>query len=377
MKTIAIYLLVLIYPCLIFSQKITNLRVILPDNIDLSQLSISFNNGINTRDLQNLINNNIIEINDTIWSRYGTLSCAYPDSTSTNGIPNYDYWITEGENVVDFNVKSRFQNAFSQAILENALSVRNEGYGRYLSYIEVLNNSLSKFYLNNYSKFDSHPDLLDFFLCKQDSFTNKGLEFLRTNSNEYISLWIFQREYASTRRNSAKFDLQFFSTIFPDSLKKTFIGKKTLSIIKARMGSRIGQEAPDFTVLDSNNNVIQLYKYRGNYVLLDFWASWCNPCMKSMPKIKMMQNQYLNDNLKVISISVDDNPKNYNKALKEIGNIEDWSFVNDESISDVYGVSPIPQVILIDKNGIIIYNLEDMDDYSLTQLENLLKNLSK
>ena len=68
----------------------------------------------------------------------------------------------------------------------------------------------------------------------------------------------------------------------------------------------VGKKAIDFNVKDLDGNDLSLEKYRGNVILLDFWAVWCGPCIAEMPNVKQVYEKYKEDNFQIIGISLDD-----------------------------------------------------------------------
>jgi len=67
--------------------------------------------------------------------------------------------------------------------------------------------------------------------------------------------------------------------------------------------------APDFSVTDLNEQTLQLSRYRGKVVLLNFWATWCSPCRSEIPRFVELQNKYDKEGFEIIGISLDDDPK--------------------------------------------------------------------
>ena len=105
--------------------------------------------------------------------------------------------------------------------------------------------------------------------------------------------------------------------------------------------------------------------------LLDFWASWCGPCLREMPNMKDLHRTYKEKGLTIIGISLDEDTDSWNQAINEY-KLNIWPQIldmesNDESISDVYNVQSIPHYILIDKQGKIVarWQLEqiNLDDF--------------
>ncbi|RNL51182.1 TlpA disulfide reductase family protein [Pedobacter jejuensis] len=124
--------------------------------------------------------------------------------------------------------------------------------------------------------------------------------------------------------------------------------------------SAIGNEAPLFTMADTAGRPVSLNTYRGSYVLLDFWASWCAPCRRENPNIIANFNKYHSRNFMVISVSLD-NQGTRSAWLKAIINdkLEKWPHLSDlkgfnSAAALLYGVQAVPQNFLIDPTGKII-----------------------
>ena len=79
----------------------------------------------------------------------------------------------------------------------------------------------------------------------------------------------------------------------------------------------VGAVAPDFELKDTSGKMIKLSSFRGKYVLVDFWASWCGPCRKALPLVKKANEEFKNKGLQVIGVSVDKKTKDWEKALEE------------------------------------------------------------
>ena len=154
----------------------------------------------------------------------------------------------------------------------------------------------------------------------------------------------------------------------PEAIRQSSIGKELSKEIDGlRMGSP-GSKAHVFTKKDINGQDLSLTDFKGKYVLVDFWASWCVPCRKGNPHLLSLYSKYKDKGFEIIGISDDDgNHEAWKKAVAKDG-IGVWKHVlrgldmkkkmageeNPEDVSDYYGIHSLPTKILIDPNGVIV-----------------------
>ncbi|HPW86180.1 MAG TPA: TlpA disulfide reductase family protein [Chitinophagales bacterium] len=123
-------------------------------------------------------------------------------------------------------------------------------------------------------------------------------------------------------------------------------------------GLALNTEAPNIVLATPNGDTIQLKDLRGKYVLLDFWASWCQPCRMENPNVVAVYQKYKNQGFDVFSVSLDANKEQWVKAIakdKLVWKNHGCDFGGWQSApAQRYQVQSIPNTYLIDKNGIII-----------------------
>ena len=115
---------------------------------------------------------------------------------------------------------------------------------------------------------------------------------------------------------------------------------------------RIGTAAPEFTIQD-NDRKVSLDEFRGKIVVLNFWATWCPPCVDEMPSLVQMQQKMRNKGVEVLAISVDADQSAYQNFLKEYK--VDLLTVRDpaQKSNNLYGTFKFPETYIIDRQGIL------------------------
>ena len=124
--------------------------------------------------------------------------------------------------------------------------------------------------------------------------------------------------------------------------------------------SSINTPAPDFTIQDTEHSVT-LSQLRGKIVVLNFWATWCPPCIEEMPSLVQMQKKFKNTDVTVLAVSVDEDADAYHRFLKDHGidllTVRDPGPRTDQGVSapvaSRYGTFKFPETYIIDRSGVI------------------------
>jgi peroxiredoxin len=181
-------------------------------------------------------------------------------------------------------------------------------------------------------------------------------KFISQNPNSYISL-VSLEEYAGSFPDLTVIEPMY--NHLGSVVKNTITGKTYYKFLMDRKNLIAGTPAPLFTQNDTAGNPVSLSSFRGKYILLDFWASWCGPCRQDNPELVKIFNDFKGKNFTILGISFDemDGKKSWIKAIKEdqlnwtqVSDLKHW----DNQLVKLYGVGAIPQSFLIDPNGIII-----------------------
>lgn len=159
-----------------------------------------------------------------------------------------------------------------------------------------------------------------------------------------------------------------FITNFYQNISKRFPHNETIQIYKDRfVGSRgissapadtkRGNPAPDFIGQRPNGKTVRLQDYRGKYVLIDFWASWCTPCRAENPNVVKAYNQFKDKGFDILGVSLDNDKNNWEAAIakdgltwRHISELKGWT----STVAQKYAVRSIPTNFLVDPDGYIV-----------------------
>jgi peroxiredoxin len=119
------------------------------------------------------------------------------------------------------------------------------------------------------------------------------------------------------------------------------------------LATAVGTPAPEFDLVNLAGNTVQLEQYRGNVVLLDFWATYCRPCMTALPKLEALQRRLGPSGLRLLGISVDEREAVVKKAVA-MNSVSYPILRGTSEVWNAYKVNSLPTLVLIDRSGKII-----------------------
>jgi len=349
-------------------QKKTITTIQFPASINVRNVRIEYDDGREIIRDAAIFGNNKVTISGTFYSKYATLEIRYFKTPSS--FHSIEYFLKEGRSSLVF---AECRNGDSLAFpfdsckLFNAIEIRKLPEAKKLdSFTRIELEDLNDF--NTRTGDNDNDSLTQVLVDKVNRLLKKRLEFVKQNHDSYYSLWLFRRKFLGFGFIQANFEsLSKTFASFPVNLRNSVDGKEISKTINGAMYSKKGYPAPAFTAKDITGATIDLNSYKGKYVLLQFWASWCVPCIEEMPAIKKISDRYSSDKLKVISISIDKDSSAFVNGM-QVHNMN-WINIFDHRrfLWVTYGVKPIPSVYLIDKEGKIVYsswedNLEVLND---------------
>jgi peroxiredoxin len=192
-------------------------------------------------------------------------------------------------------------------------------------------------------------------------------ETINNNSNLYARNFI--KEYSTSPVAAFVYLLHFYQQASIEELDSVLLvfdknipGSQFIEVIREHAegirATSIGAIAPDFTLNDPNGNPVSLSSLRGKYVLIDFWASWCQPCMAELPNVIAQYNAYKDKGFEIYGVSLDRDRTAWTSTIERFGMnwIHGWDLADDKQaeVANKYGVTGIPFMLLLDKEGKII-----------------------
>lgn len=221
-----------------------------------------------------------------------------------------------------------------------------------------VSGELNKQY-NEFYKQKNQPgmDSLDAEFDKLTAIKNvKNKKYLSENPTSPIAMFIF-RQFVGYDINADEAEPVFLS--LSEKLRSGPAGKEMAEKIEIAKKTGVGRMAMDFTQNDTLGNPVSLSSFKGKYVLIDFWASWCGPCRQENPNVVKAFNNYKEKGFTVLGVSLDQ-PNAKDKWMKAIHDDNlTWTQVSDlkfwgNAVAVQYGIQAIPQNFLIDPQGKII-----------------------
>jgi len=179
-------------------------------------------------------------------------------------------------------------------------------------------------------------------------------KFINARPSSYVSP--FAAMIATQLKPEVAVSERRYNALSPEVKKGYFGNLLARNIADSKIGG-IGTEAADFVQNDTSGTPVSLSSFRGKYVLIDFWASWCRPCRIENPTVVKAFNQYKSKNFTVLGVSLDRTKDAWIKAIAD-DNLT-WTHVSDlkfwaNEVAQKYKVESIPQNFLLDPNGKII-----------------------
>lgn len=186
---------------------------------------------------------------------------------------------------------------------------------------------------------------------------NKLLQFqkdyIRNNPGSFVSMDILY----FLKNDLKKEEAETLFNAMNESVRNSPQGKSTGNYLALFAEPKPGHPAPLFEQTDPVGNLVSLDQFRGKYVLLDFWGSWCPPCIEEMPNLVKLYRQYKEKGFEILAVAADNKRDIWKKSISELK--MDWVNLSElkgdqDKVALIYGITYYPANYLIDPKGIII-----------------------
>jgi len=178
--------------------------------------------------------------------------------------------------------------------------------------------------------------------------------FISAKKSSYVSAFLLSVS-AQVLADPVVMEQRF--NILGEEVRNSEIGKGLASSIAYFKVGAVGTEALDFTQNDLQGKPVKLSSFKGKYVLLDFWASWCKPCRQENPNVVKVYNKFKAKNFTVLGVSLDQSKDAWEKAIQtdklawnHVSDLQQWN----NAVAQMYHIQSIPGNFLIDPNGKIV-----------------------
>lgn len=217
-----------------------------------------------------------------------------------------------------------------------------------------------------FATIDEKSDSLD------EKFSKVSSQFIAAHPDSYVSAYTLSLYKTRWPIDSVK---SHYSKLTP-VMQNSSYGREVKEVIDEINNNSVGRKAKEFQRVDINGKILSLSEFKGKYVLLDFWGSWCVPCRQGMPHLIELFNKYHGSGIEIIGVAeeYDNSGLSWMAAVKKDGTNIWYNVLSDsktdtdkekenlQSIVKKFGVQVFPTKILIDKTGVIIGRYRGTDD---------------
>ena len=371
------FILALFLSSFAFAQENFNVSIYINEDIDVEKIEIFVDNGKTEYYSPEKVNGNKINIKGPYYGEYAQITIRYPKEVSSNFLVQSTFFVKDKLAEIKLNRADSIAAILDHYTLINATDFKAEKE-KMSKYGSEEKQTIEAFIQTHGSEVFNDTTLTEKFFILEKALYDRDLTYILDNKDSYYAFSYFRRNFVTIQRFSADSILSILNS-FPDRFKNSHEANFIRELIHGRLVVKKDGQAPDFQTKDILGKIISLKDYKNEeYVLLNFWATWCGPCIEEMPALKNINDEYSQKGLTLISIAYPSTYEAFEKDIKE--HKMDWiNIYNDLDLINSYGGNrAIPRVYLIDKTGKIIYDRQEaLDDTHLQKLKEILSDILK
>lgn len=277
----------------------------------------------------------------------------------------YEFWIEPGKTFL-FGGKTGWLKNGMKGFVSNPkqFCLKN-------ATIEKIAHQYKKQINDFYSKWEIGNDNLSDPMTKKQALDSLKIGFIQQHAESYYAAYLLQQFLKASTVNFYKIEILFSK--LSNEIKDTYLGKEIEQRIAINKAISIGSIMPDFEQTDTSSKQVKLSDFRGKYVLVDFWASWCVPCRHDNPRLVKIYERFSDKNFNILGISLDEKKGDWLQAIHHDG--LPWTQVSDlkgfdNAVAKGFFIHAVPTKFLLDPNGVIIAR-----DFNSAQLERKLEEI--
>lgn len=361
-----------------YAQKKVDLTIQIDSAIHVDSLISHFEDGLVLYPVQSDFSQGQLYIEKPFYAPFAVINFSYGNGGQIA------FFIDERPTVISLNLERSIgdKTELRYSMKGHAVSLWDTVSNRILNRVRQESRDeltgVGKIYQNHGAELRTNDSVRHELQQIRKKLAIKTIDILKDYPDEYFAFFYFKNQIVQPDLYTFfKEDSEYFSVLlhavknnFSKDFTKTEEGKAIIQELEARINPiRLHDSAPQFTILDIHGESLTLDSLQGRYVLLDFWATWCGPCMHQMPEIKKLRDTFSNEQLLILGVSSDRDSTIFAETIQDLK--FNWTHFLDvkKEMSRLFNIEAIPTLVLIDPRGKIIYrNSGTMDKQRIYDL---------